>query len=266
MGGAPFNIPGVLANPMMQLYSGSTVIAQNDNWQTTDPLCGSPATACGDATQISATAMDPCQPNPGQTVAPPNCGLESTLLVTLPPGGYTAIVSGVGGGTGVGLVEVFEADTITTAHLINISSRARVETGSNVLIGGFIIGGTTSKNVVLRARGPSMGGAPFNIPGVLANPIICLYSGSTVITCNDDWQSPPECPVGMVCALGGVVINAIPPGYDPCQPNPGQTVAPPNCALESVLAVTLPPGGYTAIARGVGGGMGVGLVEVFEVP
>ena len=108
MGGAPFNIPGVLANPTMQLYSGATVIAQSDNWQTTDPLCLSPATVCGDATQISATAMDPCQPNPGQTVAPPNCVQEAALLVTLPPGAYTAIVSGVSGGTGVGLVEVFE--------------------------------------------------------------------------------------------------------------------------------------------------------------
>jgi len=108
LGGAPFNNPGVLANPFMQLYSGSTVIAQNDNWQSTDPLCGSPATACGDSTQITATGLDPCQPNPGQSVAPPGCSQESAILVTLAPGGYTAIVSGVGGTSGMGLVEVFE--------------------------------------------------------------------------------------------------------------------------------------------------------------
>jgi hypothetical protein len=63
---------------------------------------------CGNAAHITATGNDPCRPNPGQTAAPPNCTLESALLVTLPPGGYTAIVSGVSGTTGVGLVEVFE--------------------------------------------------------------------------------------------------------------------------------------------------------------
>ena len=108
MSGAPFNIPGTLSNPTMQLYSGSTVIVQNDNWQTTDPLCGSPAVSCGNASQITATGLDPCQPNPGQTTPPPMCSQESAILVTLPPGGFTAIVSGVGGTTGVGLVEVFE--------------------------------------------------------------------------------------------------------------------------------------------------------------
>ena len=108
MSGAPFNVPGTLANPTMQLYSGSTVIAQNNDWQTTDPLCGSPAVSCGNANQIMATGLDPCQPNPGQGTMPPGCSQESAILVTLPPGGYTAIVSGVGGTTGVGLVEVFE--------------------------------------------------------------------------------------------------------------------------------------------------------------
>jgi hypothetical protein len=98
----------VLANPTVQLFSGSTVITQNDDWQTTDPLCLSPATACGGVPEITATGLDPCQPNPGETTAPPNCGLESAIYVTLLPGGYTVIVRGVSGGTGLGLVEVFE--------------------------------------------------------------------------------------------------------------------------------------------------------------
>jgi hypothetical protein len=90
------------------LFSGATVIAQNNDWQTTDPLCASPAISCGGVPEITATALDPCQPNPSQTVAPPNCGNESAVYVTLPPGGYTMIVRGVGGGTGMGLVEIFE--------------------------------------------------------------------------------------------------------------------------------------------------------------
>ncbi len=110
MGGAPFNITGTLANPMIRLYSSSAgaYIAQNDNWQTSDPLCASSGYACGGVTEISATGLDPCRPNPGQTSAPPGCGNESAILITLPPGSYSAVVSGVNNGTGIGLVEVFE--------------------------------------------------------------------------------------------------------------------------------------------------------------
>jgi hypothetical protein len=105
MGGAPFNVLGTLANPLPQMLSGRTVIAQNDNWQDAASCTG---VACGGPTQIAATGLDPCQPNPGQTTSPVGCAQESAILVTLPPGAYTAIVTGVGGGTGVGLVEVFE--------------------------------------------------------------------------------------------------------------------------------------------------------------
>ncbi len=263
LGGAPFNNPGVLANPTMQLYSGATVIAQNNDWQSPDALCLSPATACSGVPEITATSLDPCQPNPGQTAAPPGCSQESALLVTLPPGGYTAIVSGVGGTSGMGLVEVFEVGT-SPSPLINISTRARVQTADNVMIGGFYIGGTALKTVLIRARGGSLGGAPFNNPGVLANPTMQLYSGATVIAQNNDWQSPDALCLSPATACGGVPeITAT--GLDPCQPNPGQTAAPPGCSQEAALLVTLPPGGYTAIVSGVGGTSGMGLVEVFDV-
>jgi hypothetical protein len=164
----------------------------------------------------------------------------------------------------MGLVEVFEVDT-GASRLINISTRTRVQTGDNVMIGGFWVGGTTPKTVLIRARGGSLGGAPFNNPGVLANPTMRLYSGSTVIAQNDNWQSADPLCLSPVTACGGVAqISAT--GLDPCQPNPGQSVAPPGCAQESALLVTLPPGGYTAIVNGVGGTSGMGLVEVFESP
>ena len=104
-----FGVPGELADPVLQLFSGQTVIARNDNWRTTDPLCGSPAVSCGGEIEIVATGLDPCQPIelPGQPPTPTGCIQESVVLVTLPPGPYTAIVSG---GTGVGLVEVFEVN------------------------------------------------------------------------------------------------------------------------------------------------------------
>ncbi len=260
MGGAPFNVPGTLSDPMVQLYSGQTVIAQNDNWQTTRPQCDSPAISCGDAAQIIATGKDPCQPVPGQTSAPPGCTQESALLVTLPPGRYTAIISGVGGETGVGIVEVFNVDGDTTANLINISTRAHVETGDNVAIGGFRIGGSDSKTVLIRARGPSL--SAFGVSEPLANPTIQLYSGQTVIALNDNWQDPAQCVSGYTCS-GETEIQAT--GKDPCQPFPGQISAPPGCAEESAILITLPPGRYTAIISGVGGTTGVGLVEVFEI-
>ncbi|HEX9758597.1 MAG TPA: hypothetical protein VGB26_12505, partial [Nitrospiria bacterium] len=82
----------------------STVIAQNNNWQTTDPLCAAPAISCGNDQDIIATGLDPC------TAATTGCTLDSAVHITLPPGAYTAIVSGVNNATGVGLVGVFDVD------------------------------------------------------------------------------------------------------------------------------------------------------------
>jgi len=187
--------------------------------------------------------------------------LESAVLITLPPGAYTAIVTGSDGGTGVGLVEVFEADDSTEPELTNISTRGFVQSGDNVMIGGIIIEGSTESTVLIRARAPSMAGAPFFVPGTLANPFLQLYSGQTLIAQNNDWQDAASCP-GFTCG-GATQITAT--GLDPCQPNPGQSTPPPGCAQESAMLITLPPGAYTAIVSGADGGTGVGLVEVFEV-
>jgi len=240
MGGAPFFVPEVLANPFLRLFSGQTISAENDNWQDTQ------------ASEILATGLDPCQPNPGQTSAPPGCTLEAAILITLAPGPYTVHLLGVGGGTGVGLVEVFEVDSASAPKLINISTRGLALTGDNVMIGGFIIQGTTPKRVLIRGRGPSMGGAPFFVPEVLANPFLRLFSGQTISAENDNWQDTQASEI-------------LATGLDPCQPNPGQTSAPPGCTLEAAILITLAPGPYTVHLLGVGGGTGVGLVEIFEV-
>jgi hypothetical protein len=250
MGGAPFFVPGTLGNPLLRLFSGQNVIAENDNWQTAPTCFGF---LCEDPTEIINTGLDPCQPNPGQAGPPPNCALESAILITLPPGPYTGIVSGADGGTGVGLVEVFEAATGAVSELSNISTRSFVQTGDNVMIGGLIIEGNSPNTVLLRARGPSMGGAPFNVPGTLADPFLQLFFGQNVIAFNNNWRELQE---------EEIIAN----GLDPCGPNPGQATAPPGCDLESGLVLDLPPGGFTAIVSGAGGQTGVGLVEIFEVP
>ncbi|HEX9756175.1 MAG TPA: hypothetical protein VGB26_00070 [Nitrospiria bacterium] len=246
-----FGVTGAMANPTMQLFSGSTSIAQNNDWQTTDPLCASPAVSCGGSAEIIATGLDPC------TAATTGCNLDSAIYITLPPGAYTAIVSGVGGGTGVGLVGVFDVDTGNTlAQLINISTRGFVGTGANVQIAGFIIEGTSSKTVLIRAQGPSL--VDFGVTGAMANPTMQVFSGSTVIAQNNNWQTTdPLCSAPAVSCGDDQDINAT--GLDPC------SAAITGCALDSAIYITLPPGAYTAIVSGVGGGTGVGLVGLFDV-
>ncbi len=244
-----FGVSDTLANPTLRLYSGQTVIAQNDNWQDASQ-CASGYT-CGGATEIQATGKDPC------SVTPTSCTLDSAILITLPPGRYTTILSGVGGGTGVGIVEVFNLDTSTLPKLVNISTRGQVMTGDSVLIGGFIIGsGSTPKTVLIRARGPSL--SALGVSGAMANPTVQLYSGQTVIAQNDNWQDPPQCASGYTCG-GATEIQAT--GKDPCSVTTTTT----NCTLDSAILITLPPGPYTAILRGVNNGTGVGIVEIFEL-
>lgn len=85
LSGAPFSVPGTLGNPLLQIFSGQSLIANNDDWQQNQQH------------EIFATGLDPCRPNPGQSSAPPSCTPEAAILVTLPPGAYTVILSGVGG-------------------------------------------------------------------------------------------------------------------------------------------------------------------------
>jgi hypothetical protein len=259
MGAAPFFVPGTLANPLLRLYSGQTVIAQNDNWQDAPSCAG--GFLCEDAAQIKSTGLDPCQPNSGQPGPPPKCNLESAILITLPPGAYTAMVTGSDGGTGVGLLEVFDAADSIEAELSNVSTRGFVQTGDDVMIGGLIIEGSVPARVLIRARGPSMSGAPYFVSGTLANPFLQLYSGQTVIAQNNDWQDATSC-TAFACGGASQIAAA---GLAPCQPNPDQSTPPPGCAQESAILITLPPGAYTAMVSGADGGTGVGLIEVFEL-
>ena len=211
---AQFGVPNVLANPQLQLFRGQTSIGFNDNWGDVP----NPAA-------IQATGFAPESPQ------------ESAILATLAPGGYTAIVSGVGNTTGIAIVEVFEVGEATTG-LLNISTRGPVQTGDHVMIGGFIIAGDGPQTVVIRARGPSL--SQFGVPGVLANPLLQIFQGQTPVASNDNWVDAPN----------KAAIEA-------------STFAPEN-ANESAILVTLQPGGYTAIVTGVGGGTGVAIVEVFK--
>jgi hypothetical protein len=212
---AAYGVTGAMANPFLQLFSGQTGIVANDDWQSNDPAV---------VAEILATGIAPASP------------LESALMVTLNPGAYTAIVSDAGGGSGVGIVEVFEMDH-PEIQLVNISTRGPVQTGDNVMIGGFIIEGNAPRTVLITARGPSL--APFGIVNALPNPKLEIFSGQVKILENDDWESNAN------------KADIIATGVAPTDPR------------ESALLVTLNPGAYTAIVSGVGGVTGVGIVEVF---
>jgi hypothetical protein len=172
-------------------------------------------------------------------LAPTNL-LESATLQTLAPGAYTVIVTGKDPSPGTGLVELYDLSPQSNSNLVNMSTRGSVGTDDDVLISGFIVGDVGSATVIVRALGPSLTSSGVN--GVLTNPTLTIYdSTGSPIASNDNWQDDP---------------NAI---Y--VQRN---GLAPPNPS-ESALVLHLPAGAYTAIVRGVDGGTGVALAEVYTI-
>jgi hypothetical protein len=175
------------------------------------------------------------------TGIPPVNDLESAIDATLSPGNYTAVVSGNNGGTGVALVEVYDLDP-ATGKLANISTRAFVQTGGDITIAGFILGNQNGPDrVVIRGIGPSLASAGVSNP--LSNPTLELRNGDGVLlAANNDWQDDPVQAAKLMAA----------------------GLAPSN-NLEAGLAVTLPPGRYTALLVGANDTTGIGLVEVYDL-
>jgi hypothetical protein len=237
------------------------LIVSNDDWGTAVTICPAPAVDCGSPQDIRDTGRS------ADSYAPthPNRHLDAALLVTLPPGTYTAALRGVNGGTGVGLVAVNDVDTSQTATLVNISTRAAVGTGENVAVGGFIIGGTAPKSVLLRGFGPTLSGA---VTGAMSNPVLDLYADhdsnpltpAILIMSNDDWGTAlTNCPTPAVRCGSPQDIRDTGRSADSYAPSD------PNRHLDAALLVTLPPGTYTAALRGVNNGTGVGLVAVNDI-
>jgi hypothetical protein len=216
-----------LSNPTLELHQGSTTLATNDNWKINDQ------TGQSQEAEIRATTI------------PPTNDLESALVATLNPGAYTAILAGKNGGTGVGLVEVYDLAQGANSKLANISTRGFVDTGNNVMIGGLIVGGGTgggTAKVIARALGPSV-----PVAGALADPTLELHDGSgTTIATNNNWKINDQTGQSQEAEIRATTI-------------------PPKNDLESALVATLAPGNYTAIVRGKNNTTGVGLVEVYNL-
>jgi hypothetical protein len=230
-------VADALHNPTLELHDGmGALIASNDNWGTT--IIG------GIITQNQVRDIM----NSGHA---PSNGLESAIIADLPPGNYTAIVRGVNDTTGVGLVEVYDLNnpgTVPSSILRNISSRSLVLEGENVMIGGFIVQGSGTKRVIVRAIGPEL--TRYGVQNVLTDPTLELHDGrGALIASNDNWQTT---------VIGGIitrdqVMDIQSSGHAPTQPS------------ESAINADLPPGRYTAIVQGKNIIVGVALVEVYDL-
>ena len=215
---ANFGVASPLADPIIRLNRGNgSLVMGNDNWKNTQ----------------QAEII-------GAGLAPPD-DKEAALIATLPAGNYTAVVSGKNGGTGVTLAEVYDLDQAADSRLANISTRAPVGTGSDVLIGGFITGtkiGAT--RVAIRALGPSL--QQFGIANPLPDPRVELHNANgALLASNDNWQSDAS-QATLITSYG---------------------LAPPT-NLESAIAISLAPGRYTAIVTGKNNQTGIGLIEIYD--
>jgi hypothetical protein len=163
------------------------------------------------------------------------------VIANLAPGQYTAQLTGNSGGTGNGVVEVYDLASSASSVLANLSTRGYVGTGDNVMIAGVIIGNGDSPIMVFRALGPSL--ANFGVANPLLDPTLELYDGNgNVVAINDDWPTPQ--------------LQAV----------QATNLVPPSTKEAAIVAAFLSPGNYTAIVRGKNGGTGVALVESYRIP
>ena len=220
-----------MANPQLALNDSKSTIGTNDNWQSTQ--IGGVITS-DQVAEIQSSGWAPSD------------SAESAIIATLQPGSYTATVQGVNDGTGVGIVEVYDLGLTSGSLLTNIATRGFVQTGDNVMIGGFIVV-TQPTRVIVRAIGPSLN--QFGVPDALANPQLELHDATNTIARNDDWQTTQ---------LGGIITS------DQVAEIQNSQLAPTNPA-ESAIIATLQPGSYTAIVRGVNNTTGNALVEVYAL-
>lgn len=210
-------VPGALANPTLELRSaGGGLLANNDDWRGAQQ------------TEIQQSGLQPQN------------DLESAIIATLQPGQYTAIVADKDGTTGAGLLEVYDLDRASDSELANISTRGFVQTGDNVMIGGFILGNSAgATRVLVRGIGPSLSGV--GISGALQDPMLELFDGhGTQLASNDDWKDSQQ-----------ALIE--------------DTGIPPTRNEEPAILANLLAGNYTAIVRGKNNSTGVAVVEVYNI-
>jgi hypothetical protein len=207
-------VSGALADPVLQIMdSAGSLVATNDSWNIPGE-------------EVSAIGLAPADAR------------EAALVARLAPGAYSAIVSGKAATSGVALFELYDLDA-ATGRVANISTRSRVELGDNVMIGGFILGGTIATPIIVRAIGPSL--VAKGVVDALSDPTLEVYdSDGTLLAANDNWRTNQE---------AEILASAVPPTDD----------------REAAVVSTLAPGAYSAVIRGANDTTGVALVEVYAL-
>jgi hypothetical protein len=247
-----FAVDGALADPLLTLFDNtSTVIASNAGWN--NPLTTGPSTSGAGAQPATALVFKQVH-----AFGLPEGSADGAMLATLPAAAYTAQVSGVNASTGIALVELYDADLgAPVSHLSNLSARSFVNTGSGVLVAGFVIAGASSETILIRGIGPAL--AAFGISGALAAPQLTLFdSNDAVVATNTGWGASPI--LGPSTVAAGVrsattpIMNAV------------DAFSLPTGSSDCAMVVTLPPGAYTAQVSGLVQTTGIGLVEIYDVP
>lgn len=221
---AAFDVAGAVADPLIRLYQGGTKIGENDNWSAADSLI----------TSAKAGAF-----------GFPSASKDAALLRSLPPGGYTVHLASADNRGGVGLFEIFDNTPSTPARLVNLSARAQVGRGADVLIIGFVVEGTGSTRVLIRGVGPTL--ATFGVSNYLANPSLAIHHGDELIASNNDWSTGSG---ATVVQNATAAVNAF---------------ALPSNSKDAAVVLDLTAGAYTALIKGEDEGEGVALLELYEV-
>lgn len=221
-------VTGALADPRLKVFHSGATVLENDDWDaahsdiavTTNRLGGSPL---------------------------PFGSRDAAVLAHLSPGTYSVQASPGSGSAGVAIIEVYDAGTTdsTAPKVVNISTRAEVGRGDDVLIAGFVIAGDAPKQVLLRAVGPAL--SKHGVSGALADPLLRVFKNSALLKENDNWSSGPDAALiaATAAAIGAAPLDA--------------------GSKDATLLLYLEPGVYSVHVRGVADTTGVALVEVYEV-
>jgi hypothetical protein len=227
-----FGVSGVLPHPSISLYSGENSIASNSDWESAPDR----DLLVNESRRVFAFDLTPG-------------AHDAAMLATLSPGSYTTQIGDISGGSGVALAEFYdrtpEAQATAQNRVVNISTRGRVGTGDDVLIGGFVVTGRAAKQVLIRGIGSGLD--RFGVPNTLKNAYIRVVHNGQTVAQNDDWAYSPQ--AGLVAAA---MTRAQAFAVDPA-------------GRDAALVATLNPGSYTVILSGADGGEGVALVEVYDL-
>jgi hypothetical protein len=232
---ASYGIVNFLADPMLTLFAANGTVSTNDDWGTNSSGQAQGPLVAATAAGVGAFAL-------------PAGSKDSALLVTVNNGAHTTGLVRPNSTTGVALIEIYDTDGNSNpgSRLVNVSARMNVTSGEGVLIAGLMIAGNAPKTVLIRGIGPAL--AAFGVTGVLADPVITVYSGSTQIASDDDWETGTSTALKIATTAQQVGAFALPSG-----------------GKDSALLITLQPGNYTVQVNGVGNTSGVALIEIYDV-